>query len=155
MKKFFIIAIVIVLAVTFALVAKEKGLLDALIGKVKDGVAEHAEKIAEKKKEIKPAIVDMDGFIISVVKKERVIASLETSFKVVVNEEIKPEIDMNRSLLRARMNSTIYDYIEKYYSDKMDLEKMKAYIISELKRFYGKDNIVDVLYAFYYIRPAG
>ncbi len=59
------------------------------------------------------------------------------------------------SLMRARINGVIYDYIEKYYSDKMDLEKMKSILVSELKRFYGKDTIFDVLYAFYYIRPAG
>jgi len=152
MKKFFIISIIVVLAVTFALVIKEKGLLDKWLKNNTETSSEEPKE--EVKKEIPIEIVDMDGFVFTIVKSAKVLASMEVSFKILVAADIKEDMTLNRSLLRARINSIVYDYIEKYYTGKIDLEKMKAFILNQLKHFYGKDKVADVLYAFYYIRPA-
>ena len=152
MKKFFIISIVIVLAVTLSLVIKEKGLLDKWLKKGTETAAEQPKE--EVKKDIPVEIVDMDGFVFTVVKSAKVLASMEVGFKILVAADIKEDLTLNRSLLRARINSIVYDYIEKYYKEKIDLEQMKEYVLNQLRHFYGKDKVINVLYAFYYMRPA-
>lgn len=154
MKKFFIISIVVVLAVTLALVIKEKGLLDKWLNKSAETMASEQSKEEVKKKDIPVEIVDMDGFVFTVVKSAKVLASMEVGFKILVTADIKEDLTLNRSLLRARINSIVYDYIDVYYDGKINLERMKEYIIKQLKHFYGKDKVVNVLYAFYYMRPA-
>ena len=152
MKKFFIISIVVVLAVTLSLVIKERGLLDKWLKKGTETSEEQPKE--EVKKDVPTEIVDMDGFVFTVVKSAKVLSSMEVSFKILVVADIKEDLTLNRSLLRARINSIVYDYIDKYYNGKIDLERMKEYIIKHLRHFYGKDKIINVLYAFYYMRPA-
>ncbi|OPZ78620.1 MAG: hypothetical protein BWY78_00488 [Alphaproteobacteria bacterium ADurb.Bin438] len=151
MKKILIMSIILVFVATGILVAKEKGLLDKLIVMLTQKSEKKEEPV---KKEIATDILDMDGFIVSVVKDGTPVASMELSFKIIMTVEAKTELNLARSQIRARMNAMIYDYLDKYYKENMDLADMKKYLIEQLQRVYGKDKIIDVLYAFYYIRPA-